>query len=50
MADSADLAVVLVAAVEVGLEAGLGVGREADVAKMRRAGRAVPELPKQEAE
>lgn len=44
--DLADSAVALVAAVEIGPE----VGHEADVIKMRRAGRAVPELPRQEAE
>jgi len=48
--DLADLAVALVAAVEIGPEVGPEVGHEADVIKMRRAGRAVPELPRQEAE
>ena len=46
----ADLAVALVAAVEIGPEVGPEVGHEADVIKMRRAGRPVPELPRQEAE
>ena len=53
MADLVDLAVALVAAVEVGPEAGPEVGHEADVIKTRRAGRvgrAVPELPRREAE
>jgi len=48
--DLADLAVALVAAVEIGPEVGPEVGHEADVIKMRRAGRPVPELPRQEAE
>ena len=49
--DLADLAAVLVAAVEIGPGVGPGVGPEVGhEADVKRAGRPVPELPRQEAE